>query len=89
MNSINFHHSTENRTSVDGSLIVELLVKVIETHFTNNDTCEAASDALSHLLIEPSIQPNQFNFSFHFTDKLSNADCKIARKAIEEAKVKK
>jgi len=65
MNAINFHHSTENRTSVDGSHIVGLLGKVIETHITNNETCGAASDALLKLLLEPSML-GQFNSISHF-----------------------
>ena len=56
MNAINFHHSTAIRTAVDGPRIVELLAKVIETHITNNETCEAASGALWDLFIEPSMK---------------------------------
>jgi len=56
MNAINFHHSTAIRTAVDGSRIVGLLVKVIETHITNSDTCRVASGALSKLFFEPSMK---------------------------------
>ena len=55
MNTINFHHFTENRSSVDGYRIVGLLVKVIETHITNSEICEPASGALRNLLAEPNM----------------------------------
>jgi len=65
MTTINFHHFTAIRTSVDGSPIVGLLAKVIETHITNNETCEAASGALWDLFIEHSMNElNQFS-PFH------------------------
>ena len=56
MNTINFHHSTAIRTSVDGFRIVGLLVKVIEAHITNSKTCETASGALWNLFLEPSMK---------------------------------
>ena len=86
MNTNNFHHSTAIRTSID-SRIVRLLPKVIETHITNVVTCESASGALSQLLIKPSII-SQINSFSHFilTDKLSQADIKIARKAMKMAR---
>jgi len=59
MITINFHHSTAIRNTVDGPHIVKLLVKVIDTHITNNKTCEAASGALNNLFAEPSMKVNK------------------------------
>jgi len=66
MNTINLHHFTAIRTSIDAYHIAGLLVKVIETHITNSETCRVAYSAIMNLFEEPSMkcELNQFH-PFH------------------------